>query len=157
MPAAIALVLALAVPLAAGCGGDGPGRLSAADYRERADAICAAADTALADLDEPRDATALETFLRRGLAIGRRELDGLRALAPPAASARDHDAATALIERQLRIVESALGRLDDGEDPVDVLMAADRAVGDLAERADARARAIGLRVCGDGRPPRVAP
>lgn len=144
-----ALALALAIGLAAGCGG-GSGRLSIAEYRERADAICTTANSDLARLGEPGSAADLEMFLRAGLAIGRTELGDLRALAPPAKSARDHDAATALIDRQLGIVEAALGRLDDGEDPVDVLMAAERAVGDLDERADARARALGLRVCGAG-------
>lgn len=150
-PRLAGLAAALVLVVVAGCGDEQSARLSPVDYRERADAICADADAALSAIGEPSTAGELEAFLRDGLEIGRHELAALRALDPPSAQADDHTAALGLIERQLGVVQGALARFDGGEDPVDVLVATQKDITALNEKAGVRADALGLRVCGSRR------
>ncbi len=71
-----------AAALIAGCGG-GSGSLSADEFREQADAICADADERLETLTEPTAAGEILPFLRAGLPIQAEELGRIEELDPP--------------------------------------------------------------------------
>jgi hypothetical protein len=89
--AAPILLLCLA---AAGCGGGGGGggdRLSAAEYREQADAICKQADEDLRALPQPKSAAELNDFVDKVEPIVNGAVDDLDDLNPPEDLEQAHD------------------------------------------------------------------
>jgi len=77
--APLALVVALA-----GCGGDDGGkRLTAAEYRSQADAICAKANEDLRELEPPDSLGAMRSFVDEARPIAEGAVDDLDDLEPP--------------------------------------------------------------------------
>ena len=76
-------VLALAVLALAGCGGGGGGRLSASEYRSKADAICADANAKLKNIGNPSTPAELRSLLKKARPTLKNAIDKLEALEPP--------------------------------------------------------------------------
>src|SRR5689334_16189254 len=67
-----------------------PGGAAVSAYRARGDAICAAADRALAGIPQPTTGAEIEPYLTRSLAAIDPALARLRALTPPPALRAGH-------------------------------------------------------------------
>jgi hypothetical protein len=139
-PACIFLVAAGAAGAACGSA-DANGTLTEAQYRDKANAVCAAAEADLAPIFEaifPKLATATEA--ERGTAadgllqVLGKEIDDLAALTPPDSIADDVDAMLAAVRTaQSTVREQGAGFWLDDVDPF--------------TDADQRAAALGLDAC----------
>lgn len=136
-----------AAVLIAGCGG-GSDSLSAEEFRSQADDICADFERQIDALAEPTSADQVLTFLRAGLPIQEAQLDRLRALDPPDELQDDFDEAIELSERQIAAIDAAADRIEGGEDPEAVISEVSDDIESLGDQADAKARDLGLTVCG---------
>ena len=81
MRAALAVVPAVLV--LAACGGGGGGRLSAGEYRSKADAICADANQKVKGLGNPSTPAELRSLLKKARPTFKNAIDKLEALQPP--------------------------------------------------------------------------
>lgn len=145
--AGLAAVAAAAVVIA-GCGDDGGSGLSADEFRERADAICADAERQIDGLEEPTSAEGLLPFLRSGLEIQNTQLEALKGLEPPEDMTGTFDEAVALLEDQQDEITAAADRIEAGEDAQAVIQEVDPKIDEINDEADAKARELGLTVCG---------
>ena len=143
------LALLGAVALIAGCGGgDDSGGLSADEFRQQADAICADANTRIDALTDPSADDQVLGFLQSGLTIQTDQIAKLKALEAPSDLSASFGEATALLDQQLATITGMTERIDAGEDPSTVLAEVSPELGDLNEQADAKAKELGLTVCG---------
>jgi hypothetical protein len=124
--------------------------LSPAAYRDRGDAICAAAQKRLARIAPPRTAAQIEPFLARSLAAVAPSLDALRRLEPPRSLQARADRYLTLQARQQDALEELLARIRRGADPERTWDASTPAIDRRTARITAAAHAIGFRVCGVG-------
>jgi hypothetical protein len=137
--------LAALVALSA-CGGDG-GRLSKAEFVDRADAICAKYDKQIEPLQENAGDSAeeLATALDKIIPIVEREGNELKELKPPE---EDQETFDAWIDEGFRAVETGKRLRDalrEGDEDTYERLAAEV---NAAEKAnDRRARALDLEVC----------
>jgi hypothetical protein len=148
-PLAALAVLGAAAAIA-GCGGgdDDSGALSADEFRQQADAICADANTRIDALDEPTGADQVLGFLQSGLTVQKEQLEKLKALEPPDDLAGTFTEATDLLDQQTAAIQGATDRIAGGEDPEAVIGEVDSEIDSLSEQADAKAKELGLEVCG---------
>jgi len=102
-----AALAAASILVAAGCGGsktsDKPvtqttAALSADQFRQQADAICADIDTKVDALGEPTSEADIVSYLEKGLAVQNEQLTRLRALTPPADLKAAYDEAVGLLQ-----------------------------------------------------------
>jgi hypothetical protein len=143
---AVALVvLALA---AGGCmGEDGPERLSQAEFRRQANAICKQSQTELNTIPEPAVVSELPSYFGVVLPIARHELDALAELVPPA---DDEDAFDRMQENGedtyalARRISAAAEKNDQNE--VQTLLGRAQELGAVGDRL---ARQLGLTECDD--------
>jgi hypothetical protein len=136
-----------AAALIAGCGG-GSDSLSADEFRERADAICADADERLETLTQPTVAGQILPFLRAGLPIQSEELGRIAQLTPPDELQAAFDEARELNGQRQELIQQAADRMAAGEDPEAVIDEVRAEIASLQEQARAKARELGLAVCG---------
>jgi hypothetical protein len=136
-----------AVALIAGCGG-GSDSLSADEFREQADAICADADERLGALTEPAAVDEILPFLRAGLPIQAEELARIDELDPPEELQAAFDEARELNQQRQELIQQAADRIEAGEDPETVITEVDPEIERLQEEARAKAGELGLTVCG---------
>ncbi len=132
---------------AAGCGGGGGGgggdRLSTADYREKADAICKRADEDLRALKQPKSAAELDNFVDDVEPIVSNAVDDLDDLNPPKKLESAHDRWVV----QNKDVLDALQELRDAS-PATIRQKATQ-FAQLSDRATRTARDdLGLDECG---------
>jgi hypothetical protein len=148
-PLAALAVLGAAAAIA-GCGGgdDDSGALSAEEFRSQADAICADANTRIDALDEPTGADQVLGFLQSGLTVQKEQLEKLKALEPPDDLAGTFNEATDLLDQQTAAIQGATDRIAGGEDPEAVIGEVDSEIDSLSDQADAKAKELGLEVCG---------
>jgi hypothetical protein len=137
-----------AAALIAGCGGGGSDSLSADEFRERADAICADSDERLATLTEPTTGDEVLPFLRAGLPIADEEAERISRLEPPEELRDALDEAQALNQERQDVIEQAADRIEGGEDAEAVIDEVTPEIERLREEARAKARELGLTVCG---------
>jgi hypothetical protein len=109
------------VALVAGCGGGGSDSLSADEFREQADAICADADERLETLTQPTAADQFLPFLQAGLPIQAEELGRIAQLDPPDELQAAFDEAGELNAQRQELIQQAADRIEAGEDPVAVI------------------------------------
>ncbi|WP_217912806.1 hypothetical protein [Miltoncostaea marina] len=147
-PLAGLVAVAAAAAVIAGCGDDGGSGLSADEFRERADAICADAERQLDGLEEPTSAEGLLPFLRSGLEIQNTQLEALKGLEPPEDLKGTFDEAVALLEDQQDEITATADRIEAGEDAETVIREADPKIDGINDQADAKAKELGLTVCG---------
>lgn len=144
------LVALGAIALIAGCGGGSDdSSLSADEFRSQADAICADTDRQVDALTEPTSADGVLPFLRQGLPIQQAQLEKLRGLDPPDELQSDFDEALGLLEQQTETITSAADRIEAGEDAEAVIGEIDGEIDSLGDQADAKAKELGLTVCGE--------
>ena len=148
-PLAALAVLGAAAAIA-GCGGgdDDSGALSAEEFRSQADAICADANTRLDALDEPTGADQVLGFLQSGLTVQKEQLEKLKALQPPDDLAGTFNEATDLLDQQTAEIQGAADRIAGGEAAETVIGEVDSKIDSINEQADAKAKELGLEVCG---------
>jgi hypothetical protein len=156
------IAVAGAVALTAGCGGSGSsssttagasstGAPSADAFRSQADAVCRDANTQLNALTAPSDSSSaadVASYLHRGLTISGDELDRLRAITPPADLKDDYDSALDLLSRRDAQLKTAADKIAGGADASQVIGAADARITSLNDQAKAKAKTLGLSVCG---------
>lgn len=138
-PALLAAILVLAA-----CGGDGGGdRLSAEEYRQQANEICAEANTDLRALQIPDSLDELDAFVADAKPIVDRALEDLDDLEPPQELDGDHDR---WVDQNRRMAE-ALDDLTDASLPE--VSAKAQEFGRLNQEANESARDdLGLEDCG---------
>ena len=77
------LVVVPAVVVLAACGGGGGGRLSASEYRSKADAICADANQKLKKIGNPSTPAELRSLMKKARPTLKNAIDKLESLEPP--------------------------------------------------------------------------
>jgi hypothetical protein len=141
-----------ALALAAGCGGDdGSDALSADEFRTQADAICQTSKDAISALDEPTSASTGEevsAFLAAGLEATDAEIADLRELTGPSDLQGTLDEALDLLDQRQDRIRAIADRIQAGEAVQTVYEDASDEVDSLNDQADAKARELGLTVCG---------
>ncbi len=147
------LCAAGAIVLAAGCGGGGGGSnaLSASEFRSQADAICQTSKDTIAALTAPTVASTnaqVSAFLAAGLKASDAQIAQLRALDPPSDLAPTVNQALGLLEQRQTRIRAVAGRVAAGEDFTKVIAQENAQITSLNDRADAKARELGLTVCG---------
>jgi hypothetical protein len=138
------LVIAAGVMLA-GCGGGGE-RLSASEYRSKADAICRAANQKLKGLGNPSTPGNLRSLVKKAKPIAKDAIDDLAALEPP-------KELESRVDDWNRKNEELLARLDELSEEKDLvkLQGEAQAFSDLNDETNRYARtALGLRDCAEG-------
>jgi len=146
--AALAVVGAAAAIAGCGGGGDSDGALSADEFRSQADAICADANTRLEALDEPTGNDQVLGFLQSGLTVQKEQLDKLKTLDPPEDLAGTFGEAMDLLDQQTNEIQDAADRISGGEDPEAVINDVSAELDSISNQADAKAKELGLEVCG---------
>jgi hypothetical protein len=143
-----ALLSALALSSAAGCGGSsGPSEESPGAFRKQANHICAAALAKLSSIAKPQTASQLPSYLRATLPVGNREIDDLQALRPPAAQRATYDAALAGARRESAVLTGLQHRLEAGAPVAQAFRSASRTVARVDTQVNAGFRRIGLQEC----------
>lgn len=136
-----------AAALLAGCGG-GSDSLSAEEFRTQADAICADYNTQAAELTDPTQPSEYLASLKEIVPLQKSQLDKLKDLEPPSELSATFDEALALLERQSGVLDTAVQRLEGGDDPETVLNEIASEAGSIGDEADTKAEELGLKVCG---------
>lgn len=136
-----------AVAFIAGCGG-GSDSLTAEEFRTQADAICADYNSQAASLTAPTRPSEYLASLKEIVPLQKSQLDKLKELQPPSELSATFDEALALLERQSGVLDTAVERLEGGDDPEAVLNEIATEAGSIGDEADAKAEELGLKVCG---------
>lgn len=134
--------------LIAGCGGGGSDTLSAGEFRTQADAICADYNAKAAALTDPSSPSEYLPALKEILPLQQAELAKLEALKPPKDLEGTYKEALALLRQQETALTDATTRIEGGEDPAAVIDDLGTKAGSLGDQADAKAKELGLTVCG---------
>jgi hypothetical protein len=145
-PGVAALVLSVTL-LASACGGDGGGdELSAAEFRQQADAICEEFEGKLDAVQPPTSPDDLERFVNEAVPIIEEGTNELNALDPPDEFQDEWDRVVEINEENLETIRGVRTALQDND-----LAEAQRLMqeaGGNEEEADRLARDIGLTKCG---------
>jgi hypothetical protein len=143
----LATVSLTAALLAAGCGGDGGGEaLSADEFRQEADRICAEFETKLDDVEPPNSPDDIRRFVEEAVPIIEDGTDQLNSLEPPSEFQDEWDRITEINEENLDTVRAVRDALEN-EDLEEATRLMEEAGGNEKE-ADQLARDIGLTKCG---------
>jgi hypothetical protein len=143
--ASAALVLVALV--AAGCGGDGGnGELTAAEFRQQADAICAEFEGKLDAIEEPSSPEDLKRFVDEAVPVIEDGTQQLADLEPPEEFRDKWTRVTEINEENVDTIKAVQAALedDDVEEAQRLIQEADG----TEEEADRLAREIGLTECG---------
>lgn len=150
LTAALLALVASAAFAAAGCGGDGGGsgdRLSAAEFREAANAICAEYDQKIQELGEPESLEDLTEFIGRAIPIIEEGFKKLDELQPPEELEADWDRATEVNAENLQLTKDLQAAAESGNEArVQEILAQ---AGQNEEETDRLARELGLQRCGE--------
>jgi hypothetical protein len=148
-------LLALPALVAAGCGDDKKSEgattvtaLTAGQWREQADAICADIDTRSNAVAEPSSPAEIAAYLEKILPLGQEQVSRLKALVPPAELQSIQSQAVANQEEAVRVVQGALDRIKGGEDPTKVISELTADVDRITAEGKRLAQEAGLTKCG---------
>jgi hypothetical protein len=133
--------------LAAGCGGDGGnGGLTAEEFRQQADAICAEFEGKLDAVEQPTSPEDLERFVDEAVPIIEEGTQKLSDLEPPEEFRDEWTRVVEINAENLETIKKVQAALQDGnlEESQQLLQEA----GGTEEEADRLAREIGLTKCG---------
>jgi hypothetical protein len=139
--AVLASVAALAI---AGCGGSSE---PLEKLRAQAGRVCTTALDAGALVTPPRVPSDTSAFLRRGVAVLRPELAGLRRLRAPSEEAGAYSAALASLARELTILTDTAHDLDRGADPMPTIKTLQRRLAPVEADGNAAWRTLGVPGC----------
>jgi hypothetical protein len=148
---ALLALVALTALAAAGCGGEGGGaggdRLSAAEFRQAADAICAEYDQKIQDLGEPESLEDLTEFIGRAIPIIEEGFSKLEELQPPEELEADWNRAMEVNAENLQLTKDLQAAAEAGnEERVQEILAQ---ASQNEEETDRLARELGLQRCGE--------
>jgi hypothetical protein len=118
MRSRVALATVAVAAALAGCGGGGGGGtgLSAAEFRQQADAICAEFEQKLNALGTPSSLDQLGEFVDKAIGIIEDGNDKLQALEPPTELADDWDRAMEIQDKNLELTHQLQDALNDEDD-----------------------------------------
>ena len=119
----------------------------AADYRRRANALCAADEKAAKALPEPRTPEGILRYFRQILSLSERSEPRYRALRPPAGLRAGHAAYLRTGDRAQELVRDLIEGLEAGGNPAVVTRGALPRLGRLVDESNRRARDLGLEDC----------
>jgi hypothetical protein len=145
LPAAALVPVALLAP-ACGGGNGGGGELSADEFRQQADAICAEFEAKLDAVERPASADDIERFVNEAVPIIEEGTNELNALDPPEEFEDEWTRVVEINEENLETIRGVQAAYEDGD-----LEEAQRLIqeaGGNEEEADRLAREIGLTKCG---------
>lgn len=150
LKAALLALVASTALAAAGCGGGGGAsgdRLSAAEFRQAADAICAEYDQKIQDLGEPESLEDLTEFIGRAIPIIEEGFNKLDELQPPEELEADWNRATEVNAENLQLTKDLQAAAESGNDErvQEILAQASQ----NEEETDRLARELGLQRCGE--------
>jgi hypothetical protein len=144
---AVAASALLGALLAAGCGGDsGGGQLSAAEFRQQADAICAEFEAKLDAVEQPSSPDDLERFVNEAVPIIEEGTRKLNELEPPEEFRDEWTRVVEINEENLDTIKAVQTALNDGD--VEEAQRLIAEAGANEEESDQLARDIGLTKCG---------
>lgn len=151
LTAALLALVASAALAAAGCGGGGGGgsgdRLTAAEFRQAADAICAEYDQKIEDLGQPESLEDLTAFIGRAIPIIEEGFNKLEELQPPEELEADWNRAMEVNGENLQLTKDLQAAAESGnEERVQEILAQ---AGQNEEETDRLARELGLQRCGE--------
>ncbi|MFN8124450.1 MAG: hypothetical protein U0237_18730 [Thermoleophilia bacterium] len=153
-----AALAAASILVAAGCGGsstsDKPATqttaaLSADQFRQQADAVCADIDTKVSALGEPTSEADIVPFLEKGLAVQNEQLTRLKAITPPSELKAAYDEALGLLQQQTDLITEAKDKIAGGTAAATVLAEYTPKLNDIEAKAKQKASELGLTKCGD--------
>jgi hypothetical protein len=131
-------------------GGDEPERLSQAEFRRQANAICARAQTELNTIPDPAVVSELPSYFGVVLPIARHELDELAKLEPPADDESAFDRMLENGEETYALARRTSAAAEKGDtEEVQKLLGDAAGVGAVGDRL---ARQLGLPECDDSPP-----
>jgi ribosomal protein S18 len=144
--AAVAVAtIALAVG-AAGCGGsDEPERLTSAEFRQQANAVCSRVNAQLARIAYPTDVAAFRAWVAERNSVQERGIAQLEAITPPTATNVSFDSLQAALANANRSIQESAERLM-ARDRAGMQAASDRAA-EQQRKVVAVATKLGLRDC----------
>ncbi|MEX2464265.1 MAG: hypothetical protein WD428_00155 [Gaiellaceae bacterium] len=149
LTAALLALVASAALAAAGCGGGGGSgdRLTAAEFRQAADAICAEYDQKIQDLGEPESLEDLTAFIGRAIPIIEEGFNKLEELQPPEELEADWNRAMEVNAENLQLTKDLQAAAESGNDErvQEILAQASQ----NEEETDRLARELGLQRCGE--------
>lgn len=139
--------LVLITLVAASCGGDGGnGELTAAEFRQQADAICAEFEGKLDAIEEPSSPEDLKRFVDEAVPVIEDGTEQLADLEPPEEFRDEWTRVTEINEENLDTIKAVQAALED--DDVEEAQRLLQEAGGTEEEADRLAREIGLTECG---------
>lgn len=141
-----ALTASLAVAASAGALGCGEEKLTRAEYVKQADAICTDYTARQGKLGSPKSVKDIERLADQTKPLVKEQLGKLRKLEAPDSIAKDADAAYDLLEKQLPKIDELVDAAKANDVKKIQTIATD--AGKLDDQANAKAKAIGLKVCG---------
>jgi hypothetical protein len=140
-------MVALATFLAAGCGGDGGnGELTAEEFRQQADAICAEFEGKLDALEQPSSPDDLKRFVNEAVPIIEDGTQQLNDLEPPEEFRDEWTRVVEINSENLDTIREVQAALED--DDVEQAQRLLQETSGNEEEADRLAREIGLTKCG---------
>jgi hypothetical protein len=136
----------VAMTVSACGGGDGGGGLSAEEFRQQADAICAEFEAKLDAVERPASADDIERFVNEAVPIIEDGTNELNSLQPPEEFEEEWTRVEEINEENLETIRNVQAAYEDGdlEEAQRLLQEA----GGNEEEADRLAREIGLTKCG---------
>lgn len=142
-----AAAVALATFFAAGCGGDGGnGELTAEEFRQQADAICAEFESKLDAIEQPSSPDDLKRFVDDAVPIIEEGTQKLNDLDPPEEFRDEWTRVIEINSQNLDTIKEVQKALEDDDVEEAQRLIAD--AGGNEEEADRLAREIGLTKCG---------
>lgn len=142
-----AAAVALATFFAAGCGGDGGnGELTAEEFRQQADAICAEFESKLNAIEQPSSPDDLKRFVDDAVPIIEDGTQKLNDLDPPEEFRDEWTRVSEINSQNLDTIKEVQAALEDGDAEAAQRLLAE--AGGNEEEADRLAREIGLTKCG---------
>ena len=142
-----AAAVALATLFATGCGGDGGNdKLTAEEFRQQADAICAEFESKLDAVEQPSSPDDLKRFIDDAVPIIEEGTQKLHDLDPPEEFQDEWTRVVEINEENLEVIRNVQTALEDGD--VEEAQRLIAEAGGNEEEADRLAREIGLTKCG---------
>jgi len=140
------LVLPACLALMAGATGCGDESLTRAEYVQRADAVCKSYNERQEKLGDPKSLKDIERLADETTPLAEEQLDKLRDLKAPDEIADDANAFRDLTAQQVSNIDDLVGaaKASDVKRIQSIVTSASK----LDVQADAKAKAIGLKVCG---------
>jgi hypothetical protein len=115
--------------------------------RDQATRVCTRANAQGARISPPPVPARTAAFLRRGIAVLRRELVDLRSLRVPRAQAGVYSVAVGALAHELAILTSTAHDLDRGADPLTAIKTLQHRLAPVEADNDAAWRTLGVRAC----------